>query len=745
MGTVKTPQITAIIPVRLSADRLYDEPERINRIIETLPPQYDVLIVDYGTLPERAAELEVISRTTGCKLVRVETGDRPFSVGHARDIGAQHASAPLVIFHDIDFLLSRESYLRILKEAKLKGMPENAYTWFAIPGAYLTEDFTSTYIELHQSGDGEFADMIVHDGIVRKDNSIYTHNTYAISSIVCNRFHLLALGGHDKSFVGHGAEDFELMHRLTSYYMRGPRTRKYYTNTKNNDIKDYEGFRAFFALYGIDIFQRGLVISHLWHPRRVGNGYTGRDNQVRVSQVMRDYDCGRQHLPPLEDLTSNEHTLALVTPGSAPWKALRHAFPAMGRFKCIPEKSFQTAESLVDFATTEGFTRILFLNPYGNQHRLELYRTAKQSGLRIVTYDRGALNASWFFDQGGFLAESTSYDPLVWNKPISAGEKEETGKFLFDMRLSNETLERNGAPVGADSLRQKLEIGDREVLFVALQRPSDTATIYFGGACDGADGFNKWIAYLAENVDPRRYVVVAKKHPLEATRPEIQNVKFTDDDTHINDLIEVAQKVIVINSGTGLLAIAYGKPVICCGQAFYAHEGLARAAASKEELLRIAQSEIAVDNEARLRFLTYLISDFYSFGPSEYREVPQQDGSVRSMAQKVVYSDIRGLRKEPIKLGKIPPGVSLDAPLFFSFGGRSGVKTSSTNAVRTDGRTDKRLNSLIARPFVSRLGTKNDVDKFNADPAGFFAGLSNPWYRIIGRVLFPPGRRQHTE
>lgn len=731
------PQITAIIPVRLSADRLYDEPERISRIIATLPPEYDILIVDYGTLPDRAVELEIISRTTGCKLVRVETGDRPFSVGHARDIGAQNASTPLVIFHDIDFLLSRESYLRILKEAKLKGMPQNAYAWFALPGAYLTEQFTSTYIELHQKGDGEFADMLVHDGIFRKDNSIYTLNTYAISALVCNRFHLLAVGGHDKSFAGHGAEDFELMHRLTSYYMRGPRTRNYYTNTKKNDIKDYEGFRAFFALYGIDIFQRGLVISHLWHPRRVGNGYTGRDNQARVSEVIKEYDRGRQHLTPLEDLTSNELTLALVTPGSSSWKALRHAFPAMGRFKCIPENSFQTAISLVSFVETEGFTRVLFLNPYGNEHRLELYRTAKQSGLRIVTYDRGALNASWFFDQGGFLAESTSYDPAVWNKPISAEKKEETDKFLFDMRWSNETLERNGPPVGSDHLRQKLEIGDREVLFVALQRPSDTATIYFGGACDGADGFNEWIAYLAENVDPRRYVVVAKKHPLESTRPEIPNVKFTDDDTHINDLIELAQKVIVINSGTGLLAIAYGKPTICCGQAFYAHEGLARAATSKEELLGMAQGEAAVDNETRLRFLTYLISDFYSFGQSEYREIAQEGGSVRSMAQKVVYSDIRGLSEEPIRLGRTPPGVSLDAPLFFSFGGRDGIKNSISKTVKMDARTSNRMNTWIARPFVSRLGTKKDVEKFNADPAVFFAGLSNPWYRAIGRVLFP--------
>ena len=168
----ENPIITAVIPVRLSTDRLYDEPERIARIVATLPKGYVALIVDYGTAEERAGELRDVAAATGTRLVRVETGEEPFSVGHARDIGTQHAETPLILYHDIDFLMSSRSYERVLEEARLRDMPHNAYAFFALPGAYLTEDFTSQYLELFAKGDAAFADTLLHDGVMRRDKSI---------------------------------------------------------------------------------------------------------------------------------------------------------------------------------------------------------------------------------------------------------------------------------------------------------------------------------------------------------------------------------------------------------------------------------------------------------------------------------------------------------------------------------------------------------------------------------------------
>lgn len=740
--------ITAIIPVRLSHDRLYDETFRIERIIRTLPNSYEALIVDYGTSDSRKMELVDLSVRYNVELVRVEILDRPFSVGHARDIGTQHAKTPLVMYHDIDFLLSQERYEKVLEEARLLGMPENGYAFFALPGAYLTRDFTDKYLDLHESGDAAFADMLVHDGVMRSDKNIFEGNTYAISAIVASRYHLLAIGGHDKSFTGHGAEDFELLHRLTSYYLKGPRSNDYYKNTKNNSITSFEGFRAFYALYGISVFQRGTVIAHLWHPRRKDAGYVGTDNQSRVSDVMKEFDRGVSFLPPLDDETSEESVLALVEPGTSPFRSLRHAFPAMGKVKFLPENAFADAEALVDFYRTSNFTKIFFLNPYGNAHRLSLYKYVRQSGIPFITYDRGALPDSWFFDSKGFLGESGSYHPSEWDVPLLSAQRDIAEEWIRNFRLSNETLETNGSRIGSDRLRQKLGIGDRKVIFVALQRPSDTATVYFSGPCGSADGFNDWISNLTESLDARRYVVVVKKHPLESKRPSLPNVVFAHDDTHIKDLIELADKVVVINSGTGLIAATLGKPVICCGNAFYCHHGIAEEASSAEHLGALVLGDSSIDSEKLLRFINYLVFDFYSFGKAEYIKKKAEDGSMRSLARKVVYSNIRGLGREPVDLGGEIPGVSLDAPLFYSFGGRRAIRGGTSHSVKrvetvTSNRRalGGRMAVFVVGPFIRLLANRpDDFEKFHKDPAFFFSKLKNPFYRSVGKLLFPASR-----
>ncbi|WP_025594851.1 capsular biosynthesis protein [Agrobacterium tumefaciens] len=753
MTDVRAPLITAIIPIRLSKDSLYDEVERIDRIATTLPEGFQVVIVDYGTGSERAQELADAANRNSAKLVRVETGDQPFSIGAARDIGTQHAETPLVLYHDIDFLMSREGYVKVLAECRLRNMPANAYAFFALPGIYLTETFTQKYLELHSSGDSVFADMLVHDGIMRHDKSVYEHHTYAISAIVASKYHLLALGGHDKSFTGHGAEDFELMHRLTSYYQKGPRTRNYYTNTKSNSITDYEGFRAFYALYGIDVFQRGTAIAHLWHPRRKDVGYVGTNNQARVSQIMRDFDRGATSIAPLEDETSREFTLVLIEPGTSPARALRHAYPAFGKFRSIPETAFKDPSDLIGFVKQEKFTRVFFLNPYGNAHRISLYSAIKDAGIRFIAYDRGALPDSWFFDSHGFLGESSAYEPSKWNHPLEENDQQKIKEWLHSFALQDETLEVNGPRIGADHLRQKLQIGDREVIFAALQRPSDTATVYFSGPCGDAATFNNWISTLAANIDNRRYVVVVKKHPLEIIRPDIKNVIFADDSAHIRDLIDLASKVVLINSGSGLIAAALGKPVICCGQSFYANDGFAFIARSPEELIKLAQTDIAPNEETILRFMKYLVFDYYSFGKTEYVDKVADDGSLRRLAKRTVYSQISGLTADPIQLGDIPKGTNLDAPLFFSFGGRAAVKAlsgKSANATQPKATsqskpTQTRNLSLLrrativpaVRPFVRLIGNRaDDVEKFNADPRGYFAKLRNPRYRLVGKILF---------
>lgn len=703
----KIPLITAVIPVRLSMDRLYDEPERIARIVATLPDSYVPLIVDYGTPEERAGELRDLAAATGTRLVRVETGEEPFSVGHARDIGTQHAQTPLILYHDIDFLMSPRSYERVLEETRLRGMPDNAYTFFALPGAYMTEDFTRRYLELFAGGEAAFADTLLHDGVMRDDRTVYQNHTYAISAIVASRYHLLAIGGHDKSFVGHGAEDFELLHRLASYGPKGPRTGNYYLNTRRNAILRYEGFRAYFALYGIDVFQRGLQMAHLWHPQRQDASYVTpmTENQERVSGIMEAYDAGATWLLPMEDLHSPEKTLILADKDAPALHALRHAFPAFGRYRIRPEGDFADSDQLIRALDEEGFTQVLFLNPYDDDHRCSLYNGLKAAGRRLVVWGQGGLPDSWFFDREGFLADSPSYQAARWDRPLDDAAR----RRMLDWLAESSPTPADNDEAAEPALTDLLGLNGRRMVLVDLHGLDDAA----------AGAFRDWIAHLAQALDPQAYLVVAK-----GGDGTIENVVFVGDGAPIADLIDLAASVVVFDSGLGLTALAKGKPVICCGETFYAQPGLARAVSGREELVVAVKEALLPDEDKRLRFLRYLIEDFYSFGVS--RQIPSGAGE---LGTRILFSVIRGLTEVPVVLGVVPKNVSLKAPLYFSFGGRDAVQ-EETNAINT-----------LIRMGSAAFARGDGDEAFRLFSA---ANRRQPVNRSLSRALTEMGKAAHT-
>ncbi len=112
------------------------------------------------------------------------------------------------------------------------------------------------------------------------------------------------------------------------------------------------------------------------------------------------------------------------------------------------------------------------------------------------------------------------------------------------------------------SFAKKLNLEGKKVLLVPFQRPSDTTIKYFS---DPIGNFENFVS-LVEDVNAELcqagslWALIAKRHPLEVERPS-RNLQFVDDETHINDLIDLADAVLVVNSGVGLLAQLWEKPV----------------------------------------------------------------------------------------------------------------------------------------------------------------------------------------
>lgn len=502
---------------------------------------------------------------------------------------------------------------------------------------------------------------------------------------------------------------------------------------------------------------------HLWHPRREVNSIEKDGNVVTYRQtdrnfallatMMKAFEANGAQPAPLQDMSSARKTLVLCRPNSTALETLRQALPLVGQYSVFDENIFRDEHALLKKFSMGGFTHVLFLNPYGNEHRLNLYRAVRRAGVPYWVHDRGALPHSWFFDPSGFNADSSSYDPEKWDKPLSESEKEAVISYVRVLKSNAETLEKNGAPKSAEHWRHVLGAADRKILFVPLQRPTDTVTRYFGGEVGPYENFYFWVSRVAAGLDPAEWLVVVKKHPAETTRPSIPGAVFVPDDAHVHDLIDLSSAVLLVNSGVGVLALAFGKPVIACGEAFYTSKGLAIKASSADDVITKLNSGLSYDEDTVQRFIHYLSSKFYSFGETTYIE--RDLGTEKFMAAaRIQYRSIRMLTDEPVILGKAPPEANFDSPLFASFGGKDALnRVRQKLLAQPESKVAKpampappirRVSPLrrplvsIVRPFVIGKGTKKDIEKFNADPAGFFANLTNPRYRAIGKVLFPP-------
>ncbi len=666
-------KITIIVPLRVT-EGVYQARERLEKICNNVPSdKFNVIIVDYGT-PEKFTSTLHGLENKFVSVLRYESTKEIFNIGHARDLGVQYSQDDVVMFNDIDFYASTEMYNDIYAEVMSRDMHNSGYDFFCVPVFFLSEQATKFSIELSSSN--PYADKIIQRKIIESESGFVEFPAYGSSAIVVNKNHYLGIGGHSREFFGHGAEDYDVLHRLTSYYAKGPRTADYYVDTKNNGIKDYKGFRAYFALYGIDIFLKGIFFLHQWHPKRVIPGYhQSKRNFALLENLMIKFDRTREQPLPLSNLASSETSLILLDTKSQTFKAIRHALPSLGQITVLSESEFSTPEELVNFVSTYKIDKVLLLNPFGNEHRLSLYRVLRNKDIPYLIFDRGALPNSWFFDPNGFNYDSKSYHPEYWDHPLNNIQNDEIEEYLFNLRNSEDTLEQNAPRKSARFLREFYQIGNRKILFVPFQRPSDTVTTYFAGPSESVLEFQNWVGFLANQLPKSEWVIICKNHPLEKDLPKIEGVIYADNDAHIHDLIALSDKVFLMNSGVGLIAQAFGKPVICASHAFYCHDEIAFSVENKEDALAKVKSDLKVSQEKINRFYRHILNNVYSFGQSKYRKTKAADGSDRNIVQEIIFEDIR-LGSKKIHLGSVLKGVTLDAPLFASFGGRDGIKNA---------------------------------------------------------------------
>ncbi|MCY1279798.1 Glycosyltransferase like family 2 [compost metagenome] len=629
MLTIITPFYT-----RNREDYLY---ERVRRFIkhEPIVENLQRIIVDFGSPAHIVDELAELCSEKGLKFLALNRRGEPFSIGACRNAGVQLAETEFISFQDVDLTAPPSVYRQLLEN--LRAAPAYFNHLESIPCLYLTELGTDEYVVM----DPESAKATFHQYFVESDSDRIQMYAPATSAIVTRREFYLAMGGVRQEFFGHGYEDFEMMNRLAWKSRRFIRSHDYYSHDYKYGSLEYKGYRTFFSLFGRQNMASGLFFSHLHHPTPPVVGYSRRNaaNRTLFEHFAKALDKDAEIPPALSDLTSGVRTLALSSRTSVPMKSIRMAIANLGEVIYMEPTDFEDKDAFLTYVRKNKVDQILFLTPYGNEQRLELYYACRQHDIPYFVFDRGALPRSWFFDPSGFNADSASYSPEKWDSEMSVEARERTERYIDEVISSENTLEENGERVGADNLRAKYNLHGKKLLFVPMQRPADSVIRYFASHAESVDNFCFVLSQLTLRL-PSEWRIVVKRHPLETAMPPIPGAIVLDPSTHVYDALAASDAVLAINSGVGLLSLLFDKPTFNMGSAFYCHKGLSAQVSGLDDILAGLATLQRPSREAVLRFTRYLSDEFYSFADTEYKKISEK-GASRNVAVNLDFTHLR--------------------------------------------------------------------------------------------------------
>jgi hypothetical protein len=499
------------------------------------------------------------------------------------------------------------------------------------------------------------------------DGSMIVKVSSGTSVVVVNRHHYLSLGGQDESFEGWGYEDYEFNTRLTILSRWFPMPIDWLSMAGNFiTISEFKGWKAVYRLHGDWLANKGIYLFHQHH--QTDSDYRAHEprNLDRLTARMKSFHQSGETLAPIP-IQDAGITLILR---DDPFCFDRKFAPELGQVIFRNASEFESTQALSAYLQAAAITRVMFPNPYATPELLALYRMCSEEGIETYVCERGALPDSVYHDPSGFLSDGESYTPKQWDHPLSEAERSAVEAYITEVFESSRTLEQQSSARQGAEVRRRLGVAPgRKIVFVPFQQPGDTVVQHFAGECGSWEVFVARIEALATGLG-RDWAVVVKKHPAEESFEEIPGT-IAAHHVHIYDLIEIADSIVVLNSGTGLLGAMAMKPVFTLGEAFYGQEGLCRRVGGEEDLAKAIASGFSPDREKLLRFVHYLRFHFYSFGQMEQRKTKMANGRPITATRSINYYELRApggaLRRYNVR--SVP--VDFASPLFDRYRNRA--------------------------------------------------------------------------
>jgi len=245
------------------------------------------------------------------------------------------------------------------------------------------------------------------------------------------------------------------------------------------------------------------------------------------------------------------------------------------------------------------------------QWKYDLLHEFKEAGKLAYVLERGALPGSIYLDMHNFLYFSDSYKKKNWDVKITAYEKKQIKEYIKSFTEDECSLEKQHAEfVTKKTFYEELDLSkDTIKVFVASQVYNDTTILLWSDWVKSMPNFQNIIKELGCSM--RNVEFLVKNHPVETTlMTESKNVKIVDK-YHYKDCIKYSDIVLTINSGIGLQAMMWGKPVITVGKCFYNFKGINKKANSIRKLKKYIHHPRKPDMHLVEKFLHYLKNKFY--------------------------------------------------------------------------------------------------------------------------------------
>lgn len=726
--------LTVVLPIRMSSNRL-DLLERLElvKLDHDVPNDISFLVVDDGSPRDCSEKIKEKAEELGFSYVRLNTDSMPWCLARARNFSAMLSNSKYIMYQDVDLMPYEGFYNSVLTEIKISNMENDISEFLMFGVVYLNEEASK--------------DFSLNPSVENKEryiNKLYENSceiekfSTGTSVTVFNREYYLIRGGQNEQFVEWGYEDIEFMLRCIRVNKKFPLPDNFLDDYRNfSQISEYNGWKSVYRLFGDMTFSKGKCMFHYWHPVYPFSRYQlGKERNRKIfEKVSRDFAVNGVEPEPLPDLSKKCKTLIFR---DNPYVYSREIRPKLGRVVFVHESDFETVDELFEFVDKECITRILFHNPYANNRMRHIYNVCRDKEFPYVVSERGGLRNSIIFDKTGFLADSKMFAKSLWKKTLSEDSKDSVREYIAEELSSDSHLEKQGFKLGLDGARRKLKINrGKKVLFVPLQRPSDTVIKNHAKAVGGYEGFIKLVTEVKAKLGPD-WVVVAKKHPLEDERPNISGVIYAPDDMHVHDLIEVSNWVMLINSGVGLLSMLLRRPVVITGESYYSVDGVNFSGVCSDEIVKEIHSDFRFNDTNMYSFIHYLLNEYYSFGEFKTREVRLDDGagSRITATSGIDFNVIRGLDDTELNIvNRKSAKITRDSILLDRY--RHFFEIKDKQALVQKERIPEVIasESIIESPVELKSSISKKTKKFVKSPHAFFSDSKSPFFRLISKVI----------